>query len=178
MLANILSLSRILLAAPLLYSLRRGDEMTLTTVSLLFVAAATDLGDGFAARRLAQVSRVGKMLDPISDKIFLAALLGGLVVWGDFPAWLLTILLVRDLGIVVAGLFLLRSRGLVIAANRWGKSTTACMGFTTLSFVLSAPTILCDLLTACSAAFVLISSISYARALRGVISGSDAVDIY
>ena len=49
MLANILSLSRIFLSIPLLYSLRRGDEMTVTTVSLLFIAAATDLGDGFAA---------------------------------------------------------------------------------------------------------------------------------
>ena len=82
MLANILSLSRIFLCIPLLYSLRRGDEMTLTTVSLLFLAAATDLGDGFVARRLKQVSRVGKMLDPLSDKVFLTCLLGGLVLWG------------------------------------------------------------------------------------------------
>ena len=93
MLANILSLSRIFLSIPLLYSLRRGDEMTVTTVSLLFIAAATDLGDGFAARRLKQVSRIGKMLDPLSDKVFLSSLLGGLVLWGDFPAWLLVCLL-------------------------------------------------------------------------------------
>ena len=178
MLANILSLSRIFLCIPLLYSLRRGDEMTLTTVSLLFLAAATDLGDGFMARRLEQVSRMGKMLDPLSDKVFLTCLLGGLVLWGDFPAWLLLMLLLRDMGIVAAGTYLLRSRGFVIAANRWGKSTTACMGFTTLSFVLRAPPLLCDVLTLCSASFLLISSVSYTRALQHVLSGTDGADIY
>ena len=178
MLANILSLSRIFLSIPLLYSLRRGDEMTVTTVSLLFIAAATDLGDGFAARRLKQVSRIGKMLDPLSDKVFLSSLLGGLVLWGDFPAWLLVMLLLRDVAIVSAGTYLLRSRGFVIAANRWGKSTTACLGFTTLSFVLNAPALLCDVLTLSSTVLLLVSSVSYARALRHVLSGTDGADIY
>ena len=178
MLANILSLSRIALAFPLLYSLRRGDDITATTVALLLLAAATDLGDGFVARRLGQVSRTGKTLDPLSDKVFLTCLLGGLVVWGNFPAWLLAMLLLRDLVIVAAGTYLLRSRGFVIAANRWGKSTTACMGFTTLSFVVHAPSLLSDILVAASAALVVVSSVVYARAFRHVLSGMDAADIY
>lgn len=178
MLANALSLSRIALALPLLYSLHRGDEMTATTVGLLLLAAATDLGDGFVARRLGQVSRTGKMLDPLSDKVFLTCLLGGLVAWGDFPAWLLAMLLLRDLVIVAAGTYLLRSRGFVIAANRWGKSTTACMGFTTLSFVVHAPPLLSAALVLASAVLVVVSSAVYARAFRHVISGTDAADIY
>ena len=99
----------------------------------------TDIGDGWVARRYNQVSRLGKILDPLADKIFLACLLGGLVYWGSFPLWLLGMLFVRDLGIVLVGGLLLRSQGLVIAANRWGKYTTLCMALAAFSYVLEAP---------------------------------------
>jgi len=178
MLANLLSLSRVFLTIPLMYSLRRGDEAVLATIGLLLLAAATDLADGFAARRLGQISRFGKMIDPLSDKVFLACLLGGLVLWHDFPAWLLGLLLFRDTTIVVVGIFLLRSRGLVIAANRWGKYNTACMGFTTLSYVLPAPDILRIGMTVLATILVVVSSLSYARIFRQVISGVDAADVY
>lgn len=178
MLANILSFSRVFLAIPLVYNLRRDDEAMLATIGLLLLAAATDLADGFAARRLGQVSRLGKMLDPLSDKVFLACLLGGLVLWHGFPAWLLGLLLFRDVVIVAMGFFLLRSRGLIIAANRWGKATTACMGFTTLCYVLPAPDFLRFSMVMLATALVIISSLSYARIFRQVISGIDAVDVY
>lgn len=178
MLANTLSLSRVFLAIPLVYSLSRGDETMLITIGLLLLAAATDLADGFAARRLKQVSRLGKMLDPLSDKVFLSCLLGSLVLWHDFPVWLLGLLLFRDMVIVVMGIFLLRSRGLIIAANRWGKGTTACMGFTTLSYVLPAPDLLRLLMVVLATAFVAMSSLSYARIFRQVISGIDSADVY
>ena len=48
-------------------------------------------------------------------------------------------LFVRDLGIVLVGGLLLRSQGLVIAANRWGKYTTLCMVLTALSYVIETP---------------------------------------
>ncbi len=178
MLANILSLSRVFLAVPLVYNLRRGDEAMLTTIALLLLAAATDLADGFAARRFRQVSRLGKMIDPLSDKLFLACLLGGLVLWNSFPAWLLGLLLVRDTAIVLMGIFLLRSRGLIIAANRWGKYTTACMGFTTLSYVLPAPDLLRLIMVALATILIAVSSLSYAHIFRQAISGIDAADVY
>ncbi|MFT5087476.1 MAG: CDP-diacylglycerol--glycerol-3-phosphate 3-phosphatidyltransferase [Candidatus Latescibacterota bacterium] len=178
MLANLLSLSRVFLTIPLAYCLRQGDEAILSTIALLLLAAATDLADGFAARRLGQVSRLGKMIDPLSDKIFLTILLGSLVIWHDFPIWLLGLLLFRDTAIVAIGIFLLRSRGLVIAANRWGKYTTACMGFTTLSYILPAPDPLRLAMTTLATVLVLISSLSYAHIFRQVISGVDAADVY
>jgi CDP-diacylglycerol--glycerol-3-phosphate 3-phosphatidyltransferase len=178
MLAHLLSLTRVFFVVPLLYSLRRGDETMLTTVALLFLAALTDLADGVVARHLGQTSRLGKILDPLSDKVFLACLLGGLVLWHDFPIWLLAMLLCRDLAIVLVGIFLLRSRGLVIAANHWGKYTTASMGLALLSYVLGAPELLRFTLIAAATTLLLISSISYIRLLRQAISGIDAADIY
>ena len=167
MLANFLSILRVLLIPFLLHFIAQGPAAQFQTAFLLLIAGATDIGDGWVARRYDQVSRLGKILDPLADKIFLAGLLGGLVLWRDLPLWLLGMLLVRDLGIVLVGGLLLRSQGLVIAANRWGKYTTLCMGLTALSYVLEAPTSLRTGLGMAAAALIVVSSLSYAQfALR------------
>ena len=167
MLANFLSILRVLLIPFLLYFIAQGPAAQLQAVLLLLIASITDIGDGWVARRYNQVSRLGKILDPLADKIFLACLLGGLVIWRDLPLWLLGMLFVRDLAIVLVGGLLLRSRGLVIAANRWGKYTTLCMVLTALSYVLEAPASLRMGLGMAAAALVVVSSLSYAQlALR------------
>ena len=163
MLANLLSILRVLLIPFLLHFIAQGPTAQLQTFLLLLIAGATDIVDGWVARRYNQVSRLGKILDPLADKIFLACLLGGLVLWRDLPLWLLGMLFVRDLGIVLVGGLLLRSQGLVIAANRWGKYTTFCMVLTALSYVLEAPTSLRTGLVMAAAALVVVSSLSYAQ---------------
>lgn len=163
MLANFLSVLRVLLIPFVLYFIAQGSAAQLQTVLLLLIAGATDLGDGWVARRYSQVSRLGKILDPLADKIFLTCLLGALVWWRDLPLWLLGMLLVRDLAIVLVGGMLLRSQGLVIAANRWGKYTTVCMALTALSYVLEAPASVRTGLSLAAAALVVVSSLSYAQ---------------
>ena len=169
MLANFLSVLRVLLIPFVLYFIAQGPAAQLQVVLLLLMAGATDLADGWVARRYNQVSRLGKILDPLADKIFLACLLGALVWWGEVAEvkWLLGMLLVRDLAIVLVGGVLLRSQGLVIAANRWGKYTTVCMALTAFSYVLEAPSSVRTGLSLAAAALVVISSASYVQlALR------------
>ena len=167
MVANFLSVLRVLLIPFLLYFIAQGPAAQFQTVLLLLFAGATDIGDGWVARRYDQVSRLGKILDPLADKIFLTCLLGGLVLWRDLPLWLLGMLFVRDLGIVLVGGLLLRSQGLVITANRWGKYTTFCMALTALSYVVETPASLRTGLGLAAAALVVVSSLSYAQlALR------------
>ena len=167
MLANSLSLLRVLLIPFLLYFIAQGPTAQLQVVLLLLLAGATDIGDGWVARRYNQASRLGKILDPLADKIFLACLLGGLVLWRDFPLWLLVMLFARDVAIVLVGGLFLRSQGLVIAANRWGKYTTVCMGLTALGYVLEAPASVRSGLSLAAATLVVVSSLSYAQlALR------------
>ena len=169
MLANFLSGLRVLLIPLLFHFIAQGEAARLQTVLLLLFAAATDLADGLVARRYGQVSRFGKILDPLADKIFLACLLGALVLWRELPLWLLAMLLIRDLVIVLVGIWLFRARGLVVAANRWGKYTTACMGFMALSHILQSPAVLRDGLIGLAAVMVLISSASYALLVRGLL---------
>ena len=163
MLANSLSVLRVLLIPFLLYFIAQGPVAQFQAVLLLLIAGITDIGDGWVARRYNQVSRLGKILDPLADKIFLACLLGGLVFWRDLPLWLLGMLFVRDVAIVLVGGLLLRSQGLVIAANRWGKYTTFCMVLTALSYVIETLASLRTGLCLAAAALVVVSSLSYAQ---------------
>ncbi|HIG56595.1 MAG TPA: CDP-alcohol phosphatidyltransferase family protein [Candidatus Handelsmanbacteria bacterium] len=170
MLANFLSGLRILLVPLLFHFISQGDAARWQTVLLLLFAAATDLGDGLVARHFGQTSRLGKILDPLADKIFLACLLGALVFWRGLPLWLLGMLFARDLVIVLVGGVLFRTRGLVVAANRWGKYTTACMGFMALSHILQSPAVLRDGLIGLAAVMVLVSSASYALFVRRLLA--------
>jgi CDP-diacylglycerol--glycerol-3-phosphate 3-phosphatidyltransferase len=92
---------------------------------LVFViAAASDALDGYLARRLGLVTVVGKFLDPLADKLIVLSALVMLVAKGRAPAWLVIILMGRELA--VTGLRAIASQqGYVIAAGAGGKAKTA-----------------------------------------------------
>jgi CDP-diacylglycerol--glycerol-3-phosphate 3-phosphatidyltransferase len=89
---------------------------------LLVLAASTDGIDGAIARRRNLVTNLGKILDPIADKALLSGALIALSIQGAIP-WLATgIILVRELGITIYRLVIVRKR--VIAASGGGKFKT------------------------------------------------------
>ena len=88
-------------------------------------------------------------------------------------ASLLGMLFDRDLVIVLVGVVLYRTQGLVVVANRWGKYTTACMGFMALSHRLQPPAVLRDGLIGLAAVMLLISSASYALLVRGLAAPTE-----
>ena len=167
MVANVLSLFRVILIPFIILSLKDPGENALwTTLVLLSAAALSDLADGFVARRFNQVSRIGKILDPLADKVFLISVGYARVLWREFPSWLLAGLVVRDFGIIIAGAFLLGRHELVIPPNRIGKYTTTLLVLTAISFVLYSPETLRQVLVWLSALLLLGSSASYAVLLR------------
>jgi cardiolipin synthase (CMP-forming) len=105
-------------------------------VILYAAGAATDFLDGFIARRWRQVSELGRILDPLADRVFIAALAVALVVRGTVPGWLALSIVGRDL--VLLSLWPLFERRHVgrIAVNFTGKVATACLlfGLTVLAF--------------------------------------------
>lgn len=174
MLANALSLLRIALAPVILYSLREdGGQAGLGTLALLGLAGATDLLDGIAARRLDQVSRLGRVLDPLADKIFLLSACAALVAWGSFPAWLLLLQLVRDAAILGAGALLLRRRQ-VMSPSLAGKAATWAMFLTVLAY-MAAPgkPPISSWLQGITAGLLLLSAMGYARRLIAFLREAD-----
>ena len=171
MLANFLSLLRMGLVPFLLWSLHRdASGVSSLSAALLGSAAATDWLDGVAARRLGQVSRLGRILDPLADKLLVGSLGIALVYWRGFPLWLVALQLLRDAAIVTAGLFLLRSRAVVLAASLAGKLATVCMLLTVFSYLFDLGEALQALAAYATAALLLFSSVGYGRSLRQVMS--------
>ncbi|MBR2428123.1 MAG: CDP-diacylglycerol--glycerol-3-phosphate 3-phosphatidyltransferase [Lentisphaeria bacterium] len=88
------------------------------------IAALTDLLDGYLARKLKVESDFGRLVDPLADKIFVLATYTMMVSYDLIPGWFLIIILAREF--VVTGLRTLASaKGVIIAADRWGKLKTA-----------------------------------------------------
>lgn len=106
---------------------------------LFTLAALSDKLDGYLARRYDMVTDLGKLLDPIADKLLVCGALVVLAAFGELNpgGWIITALfLVRELGITVMRLFVLDTDGLVIAANQAGKLKTLfeCVGLGMLIF--------------------------------------------
>jgi len=90
-------------------------------VLILLMAAATDVMDGYIARKRREVTTLGILLDPIADKLLIAALFISLVEMGLVPAWMVVIIVGREF--VVMGLREIASvEGLVIPASPLGKT--------------------------------------------------------
>ena len=120
---NLLSLIRIL-AIPVivLLLLRRGTEAA--GLILLGVVVSTDWVDGYIARRTGQVTTVGKVLDPLADRLAIGSALVALVVRGAFPLWAALLVLVRDGLVLVGGAIVLLWRGVRLDVRPIGKAAT------------------------------------------------------
>jgi CDP-diacylglycerol--glycerol-3-phosphate 3-phosphatidyltransferase len=98
------------------------DTLRWAAAVLFIIAIATDGIDGMIARRYNLVTDLGKILDPIADKILTGGALVCLSILGELPWWVTIIILVREIGITVFRFVMLRDR--VIPASRGGKLKT------------------------------------------------------
>lgn len=128
---NLLSSLRIALI-PLFVVLIVDHDTTMWGLLLFALVAATDWVDGLLARRLGQVSELGKVLDPTADRLAMAAGLIALAVRGVFPWWAAALILARDAVVLAVGVGLLIGRRVRIDVRPIGKVAT----FTLMSSVV------------------------------------------
>ena len=120
---NVLSFLR-LLGVPLFLWLILVPQADGWAVALLIVSGITDWLDGKIARATGQISRLGQLLDPLADRLYILATLVGLLLRGIIPWWLVALLLLRDV-MLLATLPALRSRGLTaLPVHFLGKAAT------------------------------------------------------
>ena len=136
--ANLLTGIRLVLVPVFVYALFIGDghETAWRTVAFVIFAVAviTDHFDGALARSYGMVTEFGKLADPIADKLLIGAALIGLSVLGDLPWWITVVILVREIGVTVLRLAVLRHG--VIPASRGGKLKTLVQTVTIALYVL------------------------------------------
>jgi CDP-diacylglycerol--glycerol-3-phosphate 3-phosphatidyltransferase len=138
-LPNALTVLRIFLVPLLVVVLLTRFEWHLYFGAAIYgVAVLTDFLDGFLARRRNEVTRLGILLDPLADKLLNAAALLSLVELGLAPAWVVMIILARE--IAVTGLRnVAAGRGLLIRASGLGKAKMVAQVTAILVLLLSRP---------------------------------------
>ncbi len=120
---NVLSMIR-LLGVPVFLWLILVPEADGWAIVLLVVSGATDYLDGYLARRLNQITRLGQLLDPIADRLYIVATLIGLLLRDIVPWWLVAILLLRDVVMGVVLLLLKRVGVVGLPVHFIGKAAT------------------------------------------------------
>jgi cardiolipin synthase (CMP-forming) len=123
---NGLSFAR-LLGVPVFLWLVLGPKADGWAVGLLIAAGASDWLDGKIARAWNQQSRLGEVLDPAADRLYIAATLVALAVRGIVPWWLVGVLVARELVLGVALLVLRRHGYPPLQVSLVGKAATACL---------------------------------------------------
>ena len=122
-LANIITIARILLIPVFLVLLLSGIPEPYGDIAaavVFILAAATDKLDGYVARRNAQITTLGQFLDPLADKLLIAAALIALVSQGRVAAWLAMVIIGREIAVTVLRIIGI-SQGVSIPADRYGK---------------------------------------------------------
>lgn len=166
--SNLLSLSRMLLLVPLAYFLF-GDVPNgrLWAAVVVLVAGATDYFDGYFARRLHEITDLGKILDPLADKVAAAGSTIMLLLIGAIPLWYVLVVIIRDL-IILLGSFYIRSRKNIITQSNWpGKIAVSLIALVVLLSVVGEPSL--DWVRECSiwlsVAMMALSLVLYAQRL-------------
>jgi cardiolipin synthase (CMP-forming) len=120
---NVISLGRIL-SIPVFWWLIVHERTTAAGLILFVAVAATDWVDGYVARRTGQVSELGKVLDPVADRLAITSGLLALVMRDAFPLWAALLVLIRDALVLVVGAALLAGRRVSLDVRTVGKVAT------------------------------------------------------
>lgn len=120
---NLLSLLRIALI-PAFFALIVRDGTEIAGLVLFGVVASTDWVDGYVARRMGQVTELGKVLDPVADRLAIAAALVALAMRDAFPVWAAAAIIARDVLLVSVGALVFATRRVRIDVRRSGKAAT------------------------------------------------------
>ena len=138
-LPNLLTFFRVLMIPAVLILLERGGPRDCYWAAVIYgLAAFTDLIDGWLARRQGLVSVLGKFLDPLADKLIVAAVLVWLVSMGRIGAWAVVLLLSREITITALR-GIASSEGLIIAAGSGGKLKTALQMIGLICLIVGYP---------------------------------------
>lgn len=129
---------------------------------LAVLIVVSDFFDGYFARIWGAISETGKVLDPVADKICTAAGAFGLIYYRGLPVWLVAIVVARDLGIIIAGVILMRYRRFVPVSDVVGKGAMVVLSACLLIYLfdlepLKTPSVILTVITQ------LASVLSYGR---------------
>ncbi len=128
--SNLLSLLRLFFTIPfiVLFNYWNQPGIKETIIFLTIVAALTDILDGFLARKLNQITEFGKIIDPLADKIAMTTVLLGIALNDLLPVYYIILVVSRDVLILIGGIYLAKSKRIILSSNIIGKITVIIIG--------------------------------------------------
>lgn len=112
-----------------------GMAGNIAAAAIFILASITDFLDGKIARKYNLVTNFGKFMDPLADKLLVCSALIAFVELGYLPAWIVIIIISREF--IISGFRLIAAdKGVVIAANYWGKFKTTFQMIMTILLIL------------------------------------------
>lgn len=169
-LSNLLSIVRLLLAAPFALVMLSGNPVgRLWGGIIMVVAALTDKYDGVLARKYGQTTEWGKILDPIADKVGLAVVAIVLLILGNISLWFVLVLVARDVLIFLGGMYVKSKRGVILQSNETGKWAVGIVALTLFLMVLNAQSVLVEVFTWASVILLVVSFSSYVIRFMGIV---------
>jgi len=135
--SNLASISRVIFVLPAAYCLMADfPDHRVWAICFILIASLTDFLDGYLARKLHQVTDLGKIIDPLADKIGIGIVAICLLLTGDIPVWYLVVVLARDILIFLGGVYINRRKGIVPQSNMAGKIAVNAIALVLLLSVL------------------------------------------
>ncbi len=173
--SNVLSVLRVALVLPVaLLAIEHNPSHRLYAAGLIFLAAMTDLIDGALARRLGQVTDLGKIIDPLADKLAIGIIVILLAKAGMVPMWFVILALGRDILIFCGGIYIKRKKQILLQSNTLGKwAATSLATYLLVTFLGDMiPDALEQAFLILSVVLLLMSFASYSRRFATVASAS------
>jgi CDP-diacylglycerol--glycerol-3-phosphate 3-phosphatidyltransferase len=134
---NVLSIIRIILVVPIVQQMRLNTHTSNLTAFILFIIAfLTDFLDGFLARALKSVSKIGQFIDPMGDKILTITVSALLYFSHKTHFYFFMLILLRDLVISLGALYALNLKKRIVQPLLSGKITTFVLGFVLAIYLL------------------------------------------
>jgi CDP-diacylglycerol--glycerol-3-phosphate 3-phosphatidyltransferase len=173
--SNLISLSRVLIVIPIIYfHIQNNYQVNAAILLLIIYGLISDYLDGLVARWRDEISELGKILDPVADKLLAFFLFLYTVVIGWIPLWYFVVGVIRDLLIMAGSAHIKRRRGKVAMSIMSGKISVNIMALYWLSvFFFREATDLHTFLLLVSVAFLIYSFIEYAIRYKKILDGAD-----
>ena len=172
--SNFISFSRIFIVIPVVYRhYINGYSVDAIIILLIGYGIISDYLDGFVARKTNTISEIGKMIDPISDKIAAGLLFIYTVVIGWVPFWFLWLFIARDILILIGSSFIKLRYGKVAMSTISGKISINVISLYWISiFFFRSASLAHAILLWASVAIMLFSFIMYLLRYRNIMNGA------
>lgn len=133
---NILTFARFLLVPVFIYCFFSDlDSRYVISASIFILAGITDILDGYIARKYNMITKWGKLLDPLADKMMQLSAIICLAIDGLIPLWAIYIIFIKEILMILGSIVLYKDK-IVVGANWYGKVSTVLLHLSILAIIL------------------------------------------